>query len=453
MIGLLSTAAIWGLVILVTHSAKWARPLRRLSVGLGREHAILVLLLLAFHSRATRTGAEDTLSNPFVIEVVMRGVLAFSALALLVPLFVPVARLAHVVRGKRYGMLALGLYAAVAALSTLWSASYLNTAGKALELIVAVGLVWVLVMRDDAVEALKKTLKFVLFLEASLIVVALLGFMFVPSVFSENLSRRGFFFRGTMVAPFGGPNGFSAVGAMLASYAYAQYFETPRRSPRAHWIALLAMGSLSTVLSSGRQGVLIWMAGISVVLLIYRRELFLLVLAPAAAAFVFFSWETLWGIVSRDQVSGSLTTLTGRTTLWAAGWEAFVRQPITGYGFGAGSRFVALRAIGKDYLSHIHNGFLEALIGVGILGFVPFIYAVGRVVRWSFGQLVRRVEVPMAILVIPLTLQNLFGLGFGAWFNTNLMLFVLVVGLADAMQADGARTAYRRLGRSRAYAR
>jgi O-antigen ligase len=391
------------------------------------------LLLLAYHSRALRAGAEDSLSNPFTIETVTRGVLALGALALLVPLFMPQARLAHVVRGKRYGMLALGFYFIVAALSTLWSASTFNTAGKALELGVAFGLVWVLVMRNDAVDALKNTIKFVLFLETALIVVAMLGFVFVPSVFSEELTRRGFFVRGTMVAPFGGPNGFSAVGAMLGSFAMSQYFEAKRGQRRGHWMALVFIGSVATVLSSGRQGVLIWLVGISVVLLIYRRELFILVLAPAGVIFVIFSWDLLWGIVSRDQVSGSLATLTGRTTLWAAGWDAFMAQPVTGYGFGAGSRFVALRAIGKDYLTHIHNGFLEALIGVGLVGFIPFIYAVQRTLKWSVRHLIRRIEVPFAILVLPLTMQNLFGLGFGAWFNTNLMLFALLVGLADAM--------------------
>ena len=88
--------------------------------------------------------------------VIVRGVLAVAALLMLVPLFVPHARMANVIRGKRYGMLGLFLYFLVAAVSTLWSASPYNTAGKVLEIGVAFGLVWVLVMRDDAVDALAK---------------------------------------------------------------------------------------------------------------------------------------------------------------------------------------------------------------------------------------------------------------------------------------------------------
>lgn len=453
MIGLLSTAVIWVVAILATRSAVWSRPIRRLSLGLGREHTILVLLLLAHHARAERAGAADTLANPFVIETIARGGLALGALALLVPLFVPKARLSNVIRGKTYGMLGIGIYYVVAALSVLWSAAPLNTAGKILEITVAFGLVWALVMRDDAVDALKNTLKFVLFLETTLIIVAIAGFLVVPSVFAEDLSRRGFFFRGTMVAPFGGPNGFSAVGAMLASYSAAHIFQTGPGGRRAHWIGLFIIGSLSTVLSSGRQGVMIWMVGLAVVLLVFRRELFVLFVAPASALLIFLNWNFLWGIVSRDQVAGSLTTLTGRTQLWEAGIDALSRQPMTGYGFGAGSRFVALRAIGKDYLVHIHNGFLEALLGVGIIGFLPFIYAVLRTLGWSIRHLKARIDVPYAILLIPLLMQNLFGLGFGAWFNPNLLLFVLLVGLADAMgvrpELDGKGRSRRRVNYAR----
>ncbi len=451
MIGLISTAVIWGIAVGVTRNARWARPIDALSRGLGREHTVLILILLAFHSRATRTGAEDTLNNPFVIETVMRGALALTALAILAPLFLPNARLALAIRRKRYGMLGLGIYFCVAAVSTVWSASALNTAGKVLEIAVAFGLVWVLVVREDNVDAIKRTIKFLLFLETCLIVVAISGFLVWPSVFSDNLTRPGFFFRGTMVAPFGGPNGFSALGAMLGSFALASYFQTPKGQARAHWIGLLLVGSISTTLSSGRQGVLIWVVGISIIMVIYRRELFLLFVAPLMVGMVMLNWDIVWGVVSRDQVSGSLNTLTGRTTLWAAGIDAFLQRPITGWGFGAGSRFVALRAIGKDYLTHIHNGFIEALIGVGLLGFIPFIYVVLRTMGWSIRHLYRKIDVQYAILAIPLVLQNLFGLGFGAWFNTNLMMFALLVGLADSMGVKPP--ARRRRSIRRSYAR
>lgn len=454
MVGLTWTAALWVIAIGITRTGSWAAPFRRLSTGLGREHTAMVLLLLAFHSRATRTGAEDSLANPFVAETIARGALAMAALVILVPLFVPNARLALVVRRKLWGVFGLGLYFVVAALSVLWSVFFLNTAGKVLEIGIAFALGYVITTRKDSVDAAKRTLQFVLYLEGFLIAVAISGFILVPSVFAQELSRPGFFFRETMVAPFGGPNGFSAVGAMLASFALAHIFTRPRGEPKAHWYALLGMGSISTVLSSGRQGVIIWLVIISLLLFMFRRRIFVLLIAPATAVFTLVNWETLWSIVSRDQVSGSLITLTGRTNLWAAGIEAWKNQPLTGYGFGVGGRFVALRSIDLDFVTHLHNGFVEALVGVGLLGFVPLIFVVLRTLVWSVRHLRRRIDVPFTVLILPLVLQNFVGLGFGAWFNTNLMLFALIVALADAMGVrptapDGVRSS--RLARARRY--
>ncbi len=432
MVGLIWTGALWVIAVGITRMG-WAAPLRRLSAGLGREHTAMVLLLLAFHSRATRTGAEDSLNNPFVIETIARGALAVAALVVIVPLFLPQARLANVVRHKLWGIFALGAYFAVSGLSVLWSVFVLNTAGKVLEIGVAFGLGYVIATRRDNVDAARRSVQFVLYLEGFLIAVAISGFILVPGVFAVTLSRPGFFFNETMVAPFGGPNGFSAVGAMLAAFALAHIFTAKRGEPKIHWLALMVMGSISTVLSSGRQGVIIWLVSMSLLFVMYRRTLFLFLIAPAVSLFTLVNWETLWGIVSRSQVTGSLITLTGRTNLWTAGIEAWQKQPLTGYGFGVGGRFVALRSVDLDFVTHLHNGFIEALVGVGLLGFIPFMFAVLRTLTWSFRHLRHKIDVPFTILIIPLTLQNFVGLGFGAWFNTNLMMFALIVALADSM--------------------
>lgn len=439
MVGLIWTAALWVIAIGITRTGRWAAPLRQFSVGLGREHTAMVLLLLAFHSRATRTGAEDSLANPWVAETLARGALAMAALIVLVPLFVPNAKMSVVVRRRIWGVFFLAMYFVVAALSVLWSVNYLNTAGKVLEIGIAFGLAYVLATRKDNIDACKRSLQFVLYLEGFLISVAISGFVLVPSVFAGELSRPGFFFQETMVAPFGGPNGFSAIGAMLAAFALAQIFVAPRGQPKVHWYALFVMGSISTVLSSGRQGVIIWLVAMSLLMVMYRRNLFLFLVAPAVGLFTLVNWETLWGIVSRDQVTGSLTTLTGRTNLWVAGIDAWQNQPLTGYGFGVGGRFVALRSVDLDFVSHLHNGFIESLVGVGLLGFIPLILAVLRTLTWSFRHLARKIDVPFAILIIPLVLQNFVGLGFGAWFNTNLMLFALIVALSDSMGMRPAR--------------
>lgn len=59
-------------------------------------------------------------------------------------------------------------------------------------------------------------------------------------------------------------------------------------------------------------------------------------------------------------------TATGRTQIWAGGWEFIKRSPLLGYGFHADRLVLG---------AHIHNAVLHALIQTGFIGTIPFIGA------------------------------------------------------------------------------
>jgi O-antigen ligase len=446
---LVIVTAIWCAAIGVCRMRGMPAGLRLMSVGLGREHLALALLMLATHARTEREGAAAALSNPFTVETVARAVIVMSAFALVVPLYAKRVRLAQAVRRHWYGVICLAIYTGVAAVSITWSKAPMVTAGKALEIGITYALVWALLARPDREDALKRSIHLVLVLEGILIVIAVIGFFVLPGTFTETQSRTGFVFEATLVAPYLGSNGFSAIGAMLAAFALAQYFISGRRGSGA-WLWVIAFGTASIVLGSGRQGVAIWVVSIAALLWVYRRELFLLVVAPlATTVFAVYGTEIITSL-TRGQVEGSLSTLTGRTTFWRAAIDAFKDRPITGYGYGAGGRYEALARIGLGQYTHVHNGYLETLVGVGIVGFVPFIIATLRMVWWGATRLLRRVDAPYAVLVVPLILQNAIGMGFGAWLNTHLILFGLIVALSDSQGMKAPkRLARRRAARAR----
>jgi O-antigen ligase len=60
-------------------------------------------------------------------------------------------------------------------------------------------------------------------------------------------------------------------------------------------------------------------------------------------------------------------TFTGRTVVWAEGWELFTRSPLLGFGFHA-DRLV----LGQ----HMHNSYMHALIQTGLIGAIPFLAAI-----------------------------------------------------------------------------
>jgi exopolysaccharide production protein ExoQ len=83
---------------------------------------------------------------------------------------------------------------------------------------------------------------------------------------------------------------------------------------------------------------------------------------------------------------GKDRSLTGRTQIWEAVRAAILRRPLLGYGFDAfwqglqGESMRILVAVGWD-VPHSHNGYLEALLGFGMVGgalVLLFIIRLGR---------------------------------------------------------------------------
>ena len=60
-------------------------------------------------------------------------------------------------------------------------------------------------------------------------------------------------------------------------------------------------------------------------------------------------------------------TLTGRTAVWAQGWQLFKLSPLFGFGFHADR----LLLDGQ----HMHNAFMHALVQTGLIGTIPFVGA------------------------------------------------------------------------------
>lgn len=411
----------------------------RLSRGLAAEHGAIIMLLLASHSRAARAGAADSLSSPLVLETVLRGLFVLAAVAIIAPAARRTITLSTAFRRRQWGTAALLVYACAAALSTIAAVGFLQTAGKVAELLALVLVVWHLASRHPAADGLVRTLYLVVLLEAGTLLVSVAGYFAVPSLFARTLSRPGFVFATTLEGPLGSANDTAATGGLLVAVAVAAWTSRAADRGEAIWPACVAIGTAAIVLASGKQGVVIMVGAVAVALWVQRRQAFALVALPACALLWLLASEALVDALLRDQAPGAVGTLSGRTVFWEAAVQAIRQQPLAGYGFG-GSRFSVLAHIGADQYTHLHNGYLEALVGVGLIGFVPLMIAVVRVGLWCVRSLRRRRHVALAVMVPALLAQNAIGQGFGGWLNTNLVLFALLVALADT---DGAGAAPR----------
>lgn len=82
--------------------------------------------------------------------------------------------------------------------------------------------------------------------------------------------------------------------------------------------------------------------------------------------------ETTSSIIRYESVGN----LSGRVDLWKRGWAAFLEQPLLGYGFTTGASGLSDSAV-KDSRelgrTTLHNGYMQALLDSGLLGFMCYI--------------------------------------------------------------------------------
>ena len=120
---------------------------------------------------------------------------------------------------------ALTVYVVVAGASVLYSVAPLPTAGKVFELGVGLAIVWAIAMDRESGDRLRHAIRFVLQLEIALLLVAVVGFLAMPGIFSRLRTGPASSSRPRWSPPATHSNGLSAAGALIAVYAVARALE------------------------------------------------------------------------------------------------------------------------------------------------------------------------------------------------------------------------------------
>ena len=169
----------------------------------------------------------------------------------------------------------------------------------------------------------------------------------------------------------------------------AVYLMLSRRAATTRLWAVAALPALAiAVVASGSRGPVVGLTFGLVVLLALavthaRARRRLLVVAAAALVAVVAVVQTVpTSTLSRSLevivASGSDLSSNGRSQLWAAAWEGFLKHPLLGVGTGG---FADLRAAEI----YPHNFLLEGAVELGILGLL----AVAALVAWTFVRIGR----------------------------------------------------------------
>lgn len=169
-------------------------------------------------------------------------------------------------------------------------------------------------------------------------------------------------------------NGVGHIAAILSVVAVSRLLR--RGAARSHallywFVFVTSFGTL--ILAQTRSAVLAFAAGAVLVLLLSRRigTVLTLVFAATILLLATSAESTVWTYLKRGQDAQLMGSLSGRTTWWSFAWARFLERPFTGYGAFAGGRFAALADLGDQITSSVHNTYLEAILGIGVIGVVP----------------------------------------------------------------------------------
>ena len=354
-------------------------------------------------------------------------------IAFLILLFKPRVAL---MRGTdlRLGYLAFsGLYF----ISTMWSQIPIQTLGKSAELLLA-GMVFFEASRGEnaiaRIEGLRRITLLVMSLLGSL---AVIGFCLRMHAFVQH--RPGLISSTTAQAPFLSGNGLGYVASALVLVVIAEWQAHRLRAKVAVPQLLYALALFSVSASRTSFGILL----ISVLLVIFKRSKVIGILCVGGVGVmgILFSTE----IVSRlqgHQATSSFVTLSGRTVVWTAAVRQFEKDPLLGVGGGVGGKIV-ISHIGNSYLeemSSLHNGFLEVLTGLGIIGFFlgSTLLVVASFRSWTAWKLHPEFA-GTYVLIIHVWMTTIMSTGLLGWMGYEVAIFLCIITNVDLLREFARR--------------
>ncbi len=257
-------------------------------------------------------------------------------------------------------------------ISTLWSVQPLWSLYRAFEYLVNVALIALIATKASSLDNWRRIMNVAWFVVLLLLLNIWFQSIFFPERALEKTPGLIGFRIGSFLPVIGG-NGAGELGALLTIVAFARLSVTKSKSA----LLALCLGLISVIFAESRSPFVGLIAGIASILVIARRtvniwagsvllSLVFLLATPFA--------DVLWKWFLRGQAEHVFLTLTGRLLYWQSALELLINDGrlLTGYGAYGASRFVVFKYLGIPEETHLHNAFVETLLGSGLIGVTLF---------------------------------------------------------------------------------
>lgn len=200
-------------------------------------------------------------------------------------------------------------------------------------------------------------------------------------------------------------------------------------------VPLVILSAITLTLTQYRTGYVAAVAAGLVLLALRARKALIPAVVVVITAF------TLWGnaLISegqsfalRGQTPDQVVELSSRRDWWSAAVPVWERSPIVGVGLLTGSRFEVFAPLGNELTSTLHGGWIEALVGTGVVG--ATLLGLSVLVSWRrsvAGFLKGRLSIEALALLTVLTVRSVTATTFEGSNYASLLFLTLALGLTD----------------------
>lgn len=397
--------------------------------------ALLALLLGAMIQYAEAGDGPGHTST--AILVLVRG--PMTLLATMILLFHPYFAKLRLSDTRLY-FFAFGLLYLV---STIWSAIKVETLGKAVEILLATCVFLAVSRMDDALERVNALKQIIMLTISTIASITVAGYILHAPGFVQQ--RPGLFASTTAQAPFLSGNGLGYVSSALFLIIFADWHAKKLRTSTAVRQMVFAMILFSV--SASRTSFVI--LALSVLLVVGRKSKIIAVgLASIMALLLTVFQEQIMVFLHGRETAADFATLSGRTTVWDSAMRQFSARPFLGAGGGVGGKQV-LAHIGNfslETMSSLHNGFMEILTGLGVVGFVLCVGLLVWVTLRTWSTWLRHPEYSGTYaLIIHVWLTTIMSTGIFGWMGYEMAFFLCIITNIDLLHRADARVRARAL--------
>jgi O-antigen ligase len=350
------------------------RARARFAVGHAAWLAMACSILIWWRGEL-RAGELGNTGNWYRIVLVL-----FAAAMCAVGLLKNAGRLSRGFSGPLIFLLAYGVIGMV---SALYIPRYsLYSMWKASEFIIDVLAIGVVLSGPQPQASARIAYRIILGLFATLVFVYWVEALVLPAdAFVRSRGLIPFTLQG--VLPIMNGNAVAFISAVVAFAAWCRLLAR-RGAAKAGWLVVAVLAFSLLILAQSRTSLIGFVLAVAVQLFFARR--FALLGLLALAAVLVAASADIVSVTERYLVRGQskelFDSLSGRTLAWRAAWLAFEQSPVLGYGFAAAARADILGTTGA---STLHGAVFDVLVGVGLLGFIPWAVAIG----WTSLRLAR----------------------------------------------------------------